>query len=271
MTSAAILSSGDLRRQSGARATYELLRAQIIDGTLAPGERLTEPVLSTQLGVSRTPVREALRLLQAESLVVELPTGGVRVAPLDVDDARRVYDVRARLEGLLARDAAERIRAEEVVALNRLVDLMAAVRDHDDEVLRVGADFHALVETLADNRWCAALMHQLRGQVDRYRALAAHERIGTNEHVDEHRLVAQAIASGDPDAAEVAMRDHIHSSAALAEQALRLASVAASGPSTAPAGSAAMPRVPAPATTVTAESTTPAEPIAAPASSDEQE
>ncbi|WP_454044699.1 GntR family transcriptional regulator, partial [Cellulosimicrobium sp. Marseille-Q8652] len=102
------------RRQSGARAVYDLLRTRIIDGTLAPGARLTEPVLSAQLGVSRTPVREALRLLQAEALVVELPTGGVRVAALDLADARRVYEVRARLEGLLARDACERAGPDDV-------------------------------------------------------------------------------------------------------------------------------------------------------------
>ncbi|MGO3485232.1 MAG: GntR family transcriptional regulator, partial [Cellulosimicrobium funkei] len=137
--SAAPGDAGLARRQSGARAVYDLLRGRIIDGSLAPDARLTEPVLSAELGVSRTPVREALRLLQAEALVVELPTGGVRVAPLDLADARRVYDVRARLEGLLARDACERATPDDVARLARLVTLMDAVRDHEDEVLRIGA------------------------------------------------------------------------------------------------------------------------------------
>lgn len=209
------------RRQSGARTVYDVLRAQIIDGSLAPGERLAEPVLAERLGVSRTPVREALRLLEAEALVVALPTGGVRVAPLDVADARRVYEVRARLEGLLARDACERARPADARRLARLVDLMDAVRDHDDEVLRVGAQFHGEIEALADNRWCSALLRQIRGHVDRYRALAAGRRAGTTDHVDEHRAVADAVAAGDPAAAEAAMTAHIHRSAALAEQALR--------------------------------------------------
>ncbi len=212
---------GGARRQSGARAVYDLLRTRIIDGTLAPGERLTEPVLSAQLGVSRTPVREALRLLQAEALVVELPTGGVRVAPLDLADARRVYEVRARLEGLLARDACERARPDDVARLERLVTLMDAVRDHEDEVLRVGAQFHGEIEALADNRWCSALLRQIRGHVDRYRTLAARGRVGTTDHVDEHRAVAAAFAGGDAPAAEAAMVAHIDRSAALAEQALR--------------------------------------------------
>ncbi|MCB7136274.1 GntR family transcriptional regulator [Cellulosimicrobium marinum] len=212
---------GLARRSSGARAVYDLLRGRIIDGTLAPDARLTEPVLSAELGVSRTPVREALRLLQAEALVVELPTGGVRVAPLDVADARRVYDVRARLEGLLARDACERARPDDVARLVRLVAVMDAVRDHEDEVLRIGAQFHGEIEALADHRWASALLRQIRGHVDRYRALAARRRVGTTDHVDEHRAVADAIARRDPDAAEAAMRAHVERSAALAEQSLR--------------------------------------------------
>nr|WP_240949345.1 GntR family transcriptional regulator [Cellulosimicrobium aquatile] len=219
--SAAPGDAGLARRQSGARAVYDLLRGRIIDGSLAPDARLTEPVLSAELGVSRTPVREALRLLQAEALVVELPTGGVRVAPLDLADARRVYDVRARLEGLLARDACERATPDDVARLARLVTLMDAVRDHEDEVLRIGAQFHGEIEALADNRWGSALLRQIRGHVDRYRALAARRRVGTTDHVDEHRAVADAIASRDAAAAEAAMRAHIERSAALAEQSLR--------------------------------------------------
>ncbi|MFC8732072.1 GntR family transcriptional regulator [Luteimicrobium sp. NPDC057192] len=213
-------------RQSGARAVYDVLRTEIIDGTLAPDERLSEPALAARLGVSRTPVREALRRLEAETLVVEQPTGGVRVAPLDVADARRVYEVRGRLEGLLARRAAERVADDaaadsaDVARLARLVELMDAVRDHDDEVLRIGAEFHAVVERLADDRLCAALLRQIRGHVDRYRTLATRERVGTTAHVDEHRAVARAVVGGDPDAAEDAMRAHIDQSAAMAARAL---------------------------------------------------
>ena len=227
-------------RQSGARAVYDVLRTQIIDGTLAPDERLSEPALAARLGVSRTPVREALRRLEAETLVVEQPTGGVRVASLDVADAQQVYEVRARLEGLLARRAAERVadldrvgsegyadqaagaaaRTDDVARLSRLVELMDAVRDHDDEVLRIGSEFHAVVERLADDRLCAALLRQIRGHVDRYRTLATRERVGTTAHVDEHRAVARAVVDGDADAAEDAMRAHIDSSAAMATRAL---------------------------------------------------
>lgn len=208
------------RRQSGARAVYEMLRERIISGVLPPGERLTEPVLSAGLGVSRTPVREALLLLQAEGLVTELPTGGVRVATLDVSDARRVSAVRSRLEGLLAYEACERATPDDVARLHRLVDLMDAVRDHDDEVLRIGGQFHGEIERIAGNAWCSALLRQIGGHVDRYRVLAARRRIGTTDHVDEHRAIAYAVGQGDPVTAEATMRAHIERSAAMTEQAL---------------------------------------------------
>ncbi|WP_171905321.1 FCD domain-containing protein [Cellulosimicrobium cellulans] len=146
-----------------------------------------------------------------------LPARGALRGRRDRDGARagsrRVAHERGR--------AGERARPADARRLARLVDLMDAVRDHDDEVLRVGAQFHGEIEALADNRWCSALLRQIRGHVDRYRALVAGRRAGTTDHVDEHRAVADAVAAGDPAAAEAAMTAHIHRSAALAEQALR--------------------------------------------------
>ncbi|WP_286217011.1 GntR family transcriptional regulator [Paraoerskovia sediminicola] len=214
-----------VRRQSGARLVYEHLRAEIVAGDLAPGERLTEPVLAERLGVSRTPVREALRLLQAEDLVEQQATGGMCVAPLDAGDLGRVYDVRSRLEGLLARDACLRATAADVAELERLVDLMERMHDDETEVLRIGGEFHGLIERVAANRWGAALLRQIRGHVDRYRALAAHERMGGTDHIEEHRAVAEAIASGDPDRAEAAMRRHVDRSGELAAAAFAAATV----------------------------------------------
>ncbi|WP_100349075.1 GntR family transcriptional regulator [Luteimicrobium subarcticum] len=208
------------RRHSGARAVYELLRTRIISGELEPGERLTEPVLAQQLGVSRTPVREALRLLYAEALVVELPTGGVRVAPLDAHDLRRVYDVRARLEALLAGDAAERAEPGQLARLERVVDVMDTVREHHDEVLRLGATFHELVEEMADNPWGGALLRQIRGHVDRYRALSTRTAGRPDQAVAEHREIYLAILGGDRGLAEDTMRRHVERGAETAATAL---------------------------------------------------
>ncbi|MFG3690649.1 GntR family transcriptional regulator [Micromonospora sp. NPDC047740] len=211
---------GILRRQSGAQAVYELMRAKIISGEFEPGGRLTEPELARTLGVSRTPVREALRLLIAEGLVDQLPTGGSRVAPLDPADIRRVYDIRARLEGLLARDACTRMTQPDLDTLTRLINLMHRLRGDETEVLRIGREFHARIAEIAENRWCEQLLHQIRGHVDRYRSLSTREPGRPDQAVAEHQAIYEALASGDPDRAEHAMRLHVDQSATSAVHAV---------------------------------------------------
>ncbi|MEV0810817.1 GntR family transcriptional regulator [Micromonospora sp. NPDC050200] len=208
-----------LRRQSGAQAVYELMRAKIISGEFEPSGRLTEPELASALGVSRTPVREALRLLIAEGLVEQLPTGGSRVTPLDLADIRRVYDIRARLEGLLARDACTRMTRSDLDALDRLIGLMHRLRGDETEVLRLGREFHARIADVAENRWCDQLLHQIRGHVDRYRSLSTREPGRPDLAVVEHQAIYDALASGDPERAEQAMRVHVEQSATSAAHA----------------------------------------------------
>jgi DNA-binding GntR family transcriptional regulator len=202
-----------LRRQSGAHAAYELLRARIISGEISPGTRLTEPELASALGVSRTPVREALRLLIAEGLVDQLPNGGSRVTPLNPADIRRVYDVRARLEGLMARDACVRMTPAHLDDLARLIDLMERLRGEETEVLRLGREFHGRIAEIADNPWCEQLLRQIRGHVDRYRSLSTREPGRPDRAVAEHKAIFEALSAGDPERAEQAMRQHVEQSA----------------------------------------------------------
>ena len=108
------------RRRSGAHVVSDVLRERIVSGQLEPGVRLFEPELARTLNVSRTPVREALRTLTAEGLLSQLPTGGVAVAALDVDQLEDVYQVRAALEGLIARQACERMTPQALQELHCL-------------------------------------------------------------------------------------------------------------------------------------------------------
>ncbi len=209
-------------RSSGALTVYTTVRAQIIDGTLAPDLRLTEPELAHSLGVSRTPVREALRLLMAEGLVLQQVTGGMRVAPLRSDDLNRIYDIRARLEGLLARDAAARMDVRFRHELLGIVEVMERTRGVDGDVLDLGRQFHAKIAECADNRWCVQLLHQIRGHVDRFRAWSTSDPGRPDEAVTEHGKILQALLAGDPDAAERAMLAHVARSAHAARRALRL-------------------------------------------------
>ena len=123
------------------------IRKAIIDGTFKPGDRLPEDRLATMLGVSRTPLREAFRMLEEEGLVAVSTGRGVEVVRLDTEEASDLYDVREVLDGLAARRAADRIRPESLQELLRLVDTMhkvLAVGDFDGW-LQCNVRFHEAV------------------------------------------------------------------------------------------------------------------------------
>lgn len=213
-------SRGTGQRRSGVQVVYEELHARITRGEIQPGTRLYEPKLARSLEVSRTPLREALRMLSAEGLVEQQPTGGSIVAPLDLDQATELYEVRAVLEGLVARQAAERITDRQVDDLTRQVELMERLVDLEREVLRLGKDFHASLEDIAQNHHCSTLLHQLRGHINRYRALSTHKTGRTHAAVAEHRHILQTLLSRSPEEAETAMRSHVLSGAKTLYQAL---------------------------------------------------
>lgn len=212
--------TSSLRRASGADAVYRALTERIVSGELAPGVRLYEPELAAALAVSRTPVREALRMLAAEGLVVPLPTGGHTVAAMDAEDVAQLYDVRSVLEGLAAREACRRLTDADGARLTELVRRMERMHDYEDEVLRLGKEFHSVIEGIAGNSRCTALIRMMRTHIDRYRALATHQRGRPIAAIQEHREVLAALLSGDPDAAEQAMRAHVTAGAEVAIRAL---------------------------------------------------
>lgn len=202
-----------VRRQSGSEAVHDVLRQQIISGALAPGDRLTELDLAANLGVSRTPIREALRLLLGEQLVERRATGGFRVAPLYTADVRGIYDVRALLEGLMAQDACQRMTEADLTTLRRQIERMSLLRDHEDEVVKLGREFHGQIEQLGSNRWCVQLLQQIRGHIDRFRTVSTRAPGRAAEAAEEHQKIYDALASGDADAAGEAMREHVYRSA----------------------------------------------------------
>ena len=216
------------QRRSGAQVVYEELRGRITRGEITPGTRLFEPELARSLAVSRTPLREALRLLIAEGLVEERATGGAIVAPLDTAQAGELYEVRAVLEGLLAQQAVHRVTETDLEQLTGQVELMERLVDLEQEVLRLGKDFHATIETIAQNQYCSSLLQQLRGHINRYRALSTHEAGRTQTAVAEHREILEALESRSPEDAEKAMRTHVLSGARTLNKALERSQGAAS-------------------------------------------
>ncbi len=201
-------------------AAYRRLLDELRDGRLGPGDRLRETDLAARLGVSRTPVREAIRQLEADGLVVHVPRQGASVRSLDYAEVMELYEMRAMLEGMAARlaaRAASDIEIEELYAMNR--DLEGIADPHASFALN--RQFHAALLDAAKNRFLTRAMSGLDKtlMVLGPTTLADPDRLGRAflEHCD----VLDAIKARDGAGAEAAMRTHIEMAQRVRVRALR--------------------------------------------------
>jgi DNA-binding GntR family transcriptional regulator len=209
-----------MRRASGGQLVYAELRRRILDLELAPGQRLYEPELATTLQVSRTPLREALRLLLAEDLVDQLPTGGMVVRPLSTSDIEELYGVRAVLEGLMAAEAARRLTDEDATTLTGLVDRNARLVGDADDAMRAGHDFHLGIAAVADHGWARRLHEQVDGHMSRYRPFTNESQDRRTAALEEHRGILAALVARDPEEARRLAEDHVLTARAVALEAI---------------------------------------------------
>ncbi len=204
----------------------ERLEAAIISGDLAPGTKIREQVLARALGVSRGPLREAIRRLEGRKLVHRTPHIGVHIAELSAKDLTDLLVVREALEGIACRMVAENMTDEEIKALDSLLT------DHSQhKTFQAGAgyyqeaedfDFHFRIVKASRNTrlismLCEDLYHLLR--VYRYKASTRTGRAAQSLH--EHRQIVAALAQHDPDLAEMRMREHIRNARKHAENFVR--------------------------------------------------
>jgi DNA-binding GntR family transcriptional regulator len=124
------------------------------------------------------------------------------------------------LEGLIARDACARLTQDHLATMRQQIKLMSLLREDDGEVIRLGREFHGLIEEAAANRWAVQLLQQIRGHVDRYRALSTRSAGRSVEAVAEHLALYRALEARDPRLAQELMRDHVHRSGDSAVRAL---------------------------------------------------
>lgn len=200
-----------------------ILRDDILGGSLAPGDRITEAQVIERLGVSRTPVREGLRMLEAEGLVVSHRGRGTYVAyRLTRDEARLIYDVRLIVEPHLTRLAAERMTPEDLASVRSLLAEFSEALDSGPRLAgQRDADFHLAIYDASRSE----LRSVLRGYWSRMQ-LELSERIYTTElpsrFVREHEEIVEALASGDGDRAAESMARHIAHGRDVLERSIRL-------------------------------------------------
>lgn len=190
---------------------FENLREAILEGKLKPGQRLMEVQLAEQLGVSRTPVREAIRKLELEGLVVMLPRKGAYVANMSLKDIMDVLEIRASLEGLAAYLAAERISEDDVKKLYKIAEeFKQSTMDADiDTLLKKDVEFHECIFKATNNKRLHQLINSLWEQVYRFRVTYISDYDSSLSIVEEHKLIADAIAKGDSELAKKYATEHI--------------------------------------------------------------
>lgn len=196
-------------RNTGAHLVYTELKRQILDLELKPGTRIYEPAMATSLQVSRTPLREAIRRLISENLLEQQPTGGVVVPLLDEGAVRELYDVRAALESLMAREACARAQDADIDELQGVLERNAAMVGFADEAMRYGVTLHATIASIAGNSWARRFHEQIASQVERYRYFTNNSRERREEALADHRLLVAALAAKDADTAAKIAFDHV--------------------------------------------------------------
>lgn len=190
---------------------FKTLRQAIITGEFKPGERLTEISLANRLGVSRTPVREAIRKLELEGLVVMVPRKGAQVARITEKDLKEVIEVRSALEEFAACLACERIKAGDQQEMERIHHSFVRAVEEGDIMKMVAHDeqFHDTIFKAAGNDRLVSIIAGLREQFYRYRLEYIRDIKNPSVLTEEHEQLMNAIFRHDKDTAGRIMRRHI--------------------------------------------------------------
>ncbi len=190
---------------------FNTLREAIIVGELKPGERLMEVQLADKMGVSRTPVREAIRKLELEGLVEMLPRKGAHVADLSVKDIMDVLEVRATLDGLASSLSASRITDEEIKELRHHLSqfINHVEKDNLQGSIKKDVEFHDIIYCSSRNDKLIQISNNLREQIQRFRVIYIKDYGSSRELIKEHTEICDAIARRDSVAAMELAQKHI--------------------------------------------------------------
>lgn len=191
---------------------FEQLEKDILSGRYARGEILSEVSLAKQLGVSRTPVREAIRRLEQENILQE--TGrGLLVVGISQEDMMDMYEIRLQIEGLAARRAAARITDAELSAMRETLDLQRfyvekGAESNSDQIKNLDSQFHEqLYQSSGSKAFCDTLL-SLHKKITKFRRASVSKRSRAMQSIEEHETIYEALAKHDPEAAANAVREH---------------------------------------------------------------
>lgn len=201
----------DHRTVSLADQIFDRLEADILSGKYQRGEILTELKLSEIMGVSRTPVREALRRLEQEHLIEDTNKGSV-VLGITEEDLKDIYEIRMNIEGMAAYRAAERITDEQIKELKELLDLQEfySSKNDADHIKGVDNHFHELVYRYSGSTVIYDTLTPLHKKVQKYRKASVEDTNRSLNSLKEHRAILQALENHDPELAKKVVIDHVN-------------------------------------------------------------
>lgn len=193
-----------------AEQTYQIIQEAIVQLRFKPGDRLSVQRLSDQLGVSRTPVKEAFQRLEQERLVSVVPRKGTFVAPIQVRDIDEILEARALIEGFAARRAATKLTCKELEDAGGILKLQADALDAGrvPESAEIGHGLHLLVINHLQNDRMESFLWQMDLQYTRIRRIFSHESGRQRQSLEEHLGILETLKARDPDAAYRKMFDH---------------------------------------------------------------
>ncbi len=196
---------------------FTMLRQAILSGKLHPGDRLVERELAEQLGVSRTPVREALRKLELEHLVTHIPRKGVVVSEISKKDVIEIFDIRASLEGLASSLVADKATKEDVVELRDMLQEMEVVTktQDPDKVNELHDLFHKKLFDIADSPRLVQMINTMSDYINRFTKAGYSIPGRSSAAMQEHRDLLTAIEEKDVERARTIAGDHIMNSKAV--------------------------------------------------------
>ncbi len=190
---------------------FRKIREDILSGRYAADEELREKTIGDELGVSRTPVREALRQLELEGLVSIIPNKGAYVVGITQKDVRDIYEIRSRLEGLCARWAAESITKEQLGELEEIIDLSEfySGKERYEQVVELDNRFHGVLYHASGSKELRRVLLDFHCYVQRVRRITLSEPKRVADSNEEHSKILEALKLHDAELAETLAHEHV--------------------------------------------------------------
>lgn len=195
------------------KLAYDRIKEAILTFQFLPNQALVEGELASQLGISKTPVRDALMRLEKEGLVTRVPYKGTYVSDINNQDMANIFTIRIVLEGLAIQLATDLLTEEDFQAMQNLVHQHEEALKNREvaKVSRINSDFHNTIINRCSNTRLQQMLHNLDDHLKRYRLLSISQGMRMDKSVPEHQAILDALRARDPKGAEEAMRNHLTS------------------------------------------------------------